>query len=667
MKVGVDYYPEHWDPAMWEQDAQRMQAAGIRIVRLAEFAWSRLEPRDGEFDFGWLDAAILTLASHGIEIVLGTPTATPPNWLVEKHADVLPVDSKRQPVYPGVRCHRCYNSPSLRRHAERIIGRLTKHYGSHPALIGWQTDNELAANDCHCEHCTRGFRTWLQKKYGSLENLNREWGTVVWSGEYSAWTQVTTPLGGSPYLNPSFLLDFQRFSSDSVTDFNRFQAELIRANSPGKFVTHNLWGYPVTTDYYDLFDSMDFASVDYYPSTDLADDAKSRVYHGALTHDLTRGVKRKNYWVMEQLSGTPGCWHPMSRTPFPGMIRAHAWQSVSRGADVVVHFRWRTARVGAEQFWHGLLDHHGVPGRRFAEFEQFSKEAQKLTPLLEGTTLKNDVAMLFSHEQLNALRIQPQSDGFDYLGNFKQMHAAFVRLGIGTDVINWTEAIDAYKLVVAPSLYLLDDAVAGKLRRYVESGGTLVLTARTGVKNMNNVCLPGRLPNLLDDVTGVQVDEYDPVGRDVQQVALYGNERFGCEQWCDILEPLSAETIGTYASEYFSGRAAVTRNRFGNGLSYYLGTVLDSDAYRVFFRRLAEEMSIEFVLDLPEGVELSVRSGNGKRLLFVLNLTKEPKRVSLHARGAASALTGERSVGVIELAPGGVEILVDEEAHRLHF
>ncbi|HEY3537166.1 MAG TPA: beta-galactosidase [Trinickia sp.] len=659
MKVGVDYYPEHWDVSLWEQDARQMQEAGITIVRLAEFAWSRLEPTEGKFDFEWLDQAIALLARHEIDVVIGTPTATPPVWLTHNYPDVLPVDNKGNAVFAGVRLHRCYNSPSLRKFGERIIEQITRRYASHPAVIGWQTDNELAANDCHCANCTRSFRGWLQRKYGSLETLNREWGTVVWSGEYSDWNQVTTPLGGSPHLNPSFLLDFRRFSSDAVAEFNRFQAALIRKNSPGKFVTHNLWGYPVTADYYDMFDSMDFASVDYYPATDLQDDSKSKMYHGALTLDLTRGVKRQNFWVMEQLSGTPGCWYPMSRTPFPGMIRAYAWQSVSRGADTIVQFRWRSARIGAEQFWHGLLDHHGQPGRRFEEFVQFSTEAAKLAPLLEGTTLKHDVAMLFSHEQLNAFQIQPQADGFDYLGNIKRLHSALLRMGVGTDVINWREDFQGYKFVIAPMLYLIDEEMAGKLKRYVENGGMLLLTTRSGVKNMNNVCLPDRLPNLLTELAGAYVDEYDPVGKDAQTLSLESGERLSCGQWCDILTPVTAETTATYSGEYFAGKAAVTRNAHGKGVVYYIGTVLDEKASQVLMRRIARDAGIDCSLELPDGVEVAIRQSDERRLIFVLNLSKEPKEVSIALRNCVSALSGGSfSGGNMKLAPGGVEILV---------
>ncbi|GGP25319.1 beta-galactosidase [Silvimonas amylolytica] len=662
MKVGVDYYPEHWDRAVWQQDAKDMKAAGIKVVRLAEFAWSRLEPREEVYDFQWLDDAIAVLASEGLEIVLGTPTATPPHWLADGYPDVLPIDSKKQPMYKGVRWHRCYNSPSLRRYTRVIVEKLARHYAGNPAVIGWQTDNEMVANDCHCDACTAGFRQWLERKYSTLDNLNKEWGTVVWSGEYTAWSQVTTPLGGSPHQNPSFLLDFQRFSSDSVADFNKFQADILRTHCPDHFVTHNIWGYPVVTDNYDLFESMDFAAVDYYPATDQNNDAKARNYLGALTLDLTRGIKQKNFWVMEQLSGTPGCWFPMSRTPFPGMIRAHAWQTVSRGADVVVHFRWRTARIGAEQFWHGLLDHHGVPGRRFEEFKRFASELNMLSGLLDGTVVQNQVAMLYSHEQNNALRIQPQVDGFDYLANFKKLHQSFVRQGVGTDVLNWTSKVSDYKLVIAPSLYLEDPLVVQKLADYVEAGGTLVLTTRTGVKNMNNVCLPTRLPGALREIAGVIVDEYDPVGHDAQRIAMF-DANTGCMQWCDLLEPSTAKPIAHYDSEYFKGRPAITCNPAGKGRVYYIGTVLDDAGYDALFGHIVRETGIPAFAGLPSGVEVSIRQSGDKRYMFVLNLTKRTHTVHLenHQRWR-NAFTGGMASPDILLEQGGVEILMSAGA-----
>jgi beta-galactosidase len=280
-----------------------------------------------------------------------------------------------------------------------------------------------------------------------------------------------------------------------------------------------------------------------------------------------------------------------------------------------------------------------------------------VSPLLNGTTVVNDVAILFSHEQLNALTIQPQSDGFDYLANLKQIHRAFIRLGVGTDVINWTSDIHRYKLVVAPFLFLINEDVAKTLTDYVAGGGTLILTCRTGVKNMNNVCLPTQLPGPLSELAGVLVDEYDPVGHDTQFVSLGEDSTFECTQWCDILTPTTAETVGTYASEFFADRAAVTRNRFGNGLTYYLGTVLADDGYKAWFERILIDLSIAVMPHLPAGVEVSVRTDGERRLLFVLNLTKNEQVVELPEGNYQSVLSQLAASRHLVLEAMGVEIL----------
>lgn len=626
MKIGVDYYPEHWDQAIWEKDAQLMQKTGVKIARLAEFSWCRLEPQEGSFNFAWLDESIDILYKHGIHIVLGTPTCTPPNWLVEKYSDVLPVDSKLDKVYPGVRGHRCTNSASLRKYTSILLENLSKHYAENPAVTGWQIDNEMFPNLCHCEACNLRFREWLKNKYGTLENLNKEWGTVVWSGEYSSWTQVTTPFGGSPHQNPSYLLDYSRFCNESTIEYSDFQIEIIRKNCKKHFITHNMFGFPFQLDYYKLFEKMDFAALDYYPDT------RADGWYGAVKLDLARGVKNKNFWIMEQLSGSPGCWFPMWRTPQPGAIRAYAWQSISRGADTVVHFRWRSAAIGAEQFWHGLIDHSNVPGRRFKEFAQFCEEVNNLAALLDGTELKNHIAILHSHEQYNALKIQPQVEGMDYYDNLKIYHKALTSLGVGVDIISSEAHLDIYRLVIMPPLYLLDEKMSRKIEEYVHSGGIAVVSNRTGVKNMNNVCWMKQLPGLLAECTGVVIDEYDPVGSSKHKVRLENGSEYECSQWCDIIKPETAKVIGWYTDDFFAGSPAATVNKYGNGKVLYIGANFECDFYKQLFSDLLKELQIDYFKNLPEGVELSVREKDGSRILFVLNLTSTDKQLSLEIK-----------------------------------
>ncbi|MFE6073452.1 beta-galactosidase [Paenibacillus sp. NPDC057886] len=655
VQMGVDYYPEHWDPNLWEQDARLMAESGVRIVRVGEFAWSRMEPADGQFDWTWLDQALNTLYRNGLQVVIGTPTMTPPRWLTEKCPDILPVLPNEQLYHEGVRGHRCYNSPSMRTYSARIVQKLSERYAGHPAVIGWQTDNEFSFTDCQCAACSEAFREWVRARYITLGQLNQAWGTVVWSGEYSDWEQVTPPYGGSPFQNPSFLLDYSRFQSDSIVAFQTIQIEIIRRNCPDHFVTHNFHSYPQKADQYKIGQELDFASFDYYPnpSPNKTDTAP---YSGALSLDLTRGIKRRNFWIMEQLSGPPGCWFPMWRTPQPGFLRAHSWQTIARGADAVVHFRWRSATIGAEQFWHGLIDHSNVPGRRFKEFQQLCTEVNSLSERLQGSTLHNEVAILHSHDQLNALRIQPQADGLDYYENMKVWHRALTKWGLGTDVIHPSEALDGYKIIIAPHLYLLDENTAEQLQAFAAAGGMLVITHRSGVKNDNNVCVMAQLPGLLSACSGVRVTEYDPVGGDQIQIRDEKGNTYAASQWADVLELDTAQPIAVYADQFYAESAAVTQNNWGKGKVYYVATQPDEAYLSQLLRTIAEQCGLSEIQSLPDGVQVTTRSGPNGTFRFILNLSPEPVSIPLQA-SYTSALDGIMKGPQLELGPYDIEIL----------
>ncbi|MEK3738956.1 MULTISPECIES: beta-galactosidase [Paenibacillus] len=655
VQMGVDYYPEHWDESMWEPDIKLMKETGVKVVRVAEFAWSRLEPTEGNYQFEWLDRALDLFHQYDLQVVMGTPTATPLRWLTTKFPDVLPVFANGETFHPGVRGHRCYNSTSLREYGSRIILRLAERYSEHPAVIGWQTDNEFGMLDCHCDACNTAFRAWVQAKYGTLDEVNAEWGTVVWSGEYSDWNELTVPLGGSPHQNPSFLLDFQRFQWDSVVAFQTAQINILRMICPEHFITHNFHSYPQRLDMYAVGADLDVAAFDYYPNTSPTKQ-DTTPYSGALSLDVTRGIKRQNFWIMEQLSGSPGCWMPMWRTPYPGLIRAYAWQAIARGADTVVHFRWRSATSGAEQFWHGLIDHSNVPGRRLAEFTQLCHEVNRLSDKLQGTMLKNEVAILHSHEEKAALDIQPQAEGFDYYENIKQIHRAVTKLGIGCDVIDLRQPLDGYKVVIAPNLYLLDEEIVRNLEDFALAGGTLLITNRSGVKNINNIAVMQPLPGQLSYCTGVEVLEYDPIGAETHAIMDAEGNQYECTQWCDILRPVVAQPIAWYGDDFYRGTPAVTVNSFGKGQVYYFGTHAEEKYWSVLLENLAKEKGLLRFEGLPNGVQASVRTGDQGSFLFLLNLSRESVIVPL-PREYSSLLDNKIRSGELQLGPYGVEVL----------
>lgn len=631
MKIGVDYYPEHWDRSMWEQDVDKMKEAGVTIVRMAEFAWSRLEPREGEYCFEWLDEAIALFAERGIEVFLGTPTCTPPLWLFEKYPEVIQTDMSGQRIPIGIRGHRCLNSPLYREKCAEIITQMVSRYADNPWVIGYQIDNELEANYCCCSVCEEKFRAFVKKKYGTIESVNTAYGNDVWSGEYSDFSQIKPPFGThQTWLNPSYMLDFNRFASQSTVEYVLFQRELIHRLDKDALITTNNWLCENMPDFYDVFEELDFVSYDNYPPVVLPDDTEE-LYSHAFHLDLMRGIKQKNFWIMEQLSGSLGSWMPMQPALQPGMLKGYSLQAIAHGADAVLHFRWRTAVSGAEMFWHGLIDHSNVPGRRYFEFCDLCKTVSGLKEL-ENSIVKNKVAILYSSEQEYGFKIQPQVEGMHYFTQLKAYHDAFTAWGLGVDIIDWKSDLKAYEIVVAPTIYITDNKVTENLKRFVREDGTLILTNRSGVKNCNNQCIMSSLPTVFAEMAGVTVKEYDPIGLRKQQLCIdeevwkeSGQEIYQCSLWCDILELHGAKPLAYYGDNFYKKEPAVTVNRYGNGTVYYNGTVLERLGMNEFVKQAVLSAGLNYAEGLPVGIERTIRQTDDVSFEFLFNNTTDKK------------------------------------------
>ncbi len=631
MRIGVDYYPEHWDESLWQVDVDFMAKTGVKVVRLAEFAWSKLEPKEGEFDFTWLDRIIAMLTEKGIEIVLCTPTNCPPLWFYEKYPEAVQVGADGNRISIGIRGHRCYRNPALREHAAIIIDKMVCRYRDNPNVIAWQIDNELEANFCRCPLCADGFRQYVKTKYGTIDAVNAAFGNNVWSGSYSEWSEVKPPMGTHPqaWYNPALMLDYHRFAAADAQEYVQFQIGCIRKHCPEIPITTNTWFCENHVDFHELFKELDFVSYDNYPTTQIPENPEE-LYSHAFHLDFMRGIKQQNFWIMEQLSGGTGSWAPMSRTPAPGMIQGYALQAFAHGADTVVHFRWRTAVTGAEMHWHGLIDHSNVPGRRFAEFAQLCKAAESLQEIA-GSVYRAEAAILYDYDNACALKIQPQTDGFHYLQQLKLWHDACLHYGVNVDIISQHADLSQYKLVIAPALYVTDDAVTEKLRSFAENGGTFILGTRSGVKDANNNCIMAQLPTVLADMTGCVAEEYNPIGWTSEEIEMLG-EHFRITQWCDILETTTAEPIVTYTQNFYKGKPAITRNTFGDGTVYYFGTVGERRLYHRLMEGIFHEMGIPHVTGLPDGVELTVRESETMQYLFLFNNTDSVQDFSLYAQ-----------------------------------
>ena len=658
-RYGADYYPEHWPEERWPVDARLMQEAHINTVRLAEFAWSRLEPSDGNYDFAWLDRAIEVLHDHGIDVVLGTPTASPPPWLAQSHPEIYRVDEQGRRLTYGNRREYCPHSPTYREFARRITLAMAEHYADHPAVIGWQIDNEFG-DPCYCELSRQEFQVWLQHQYGSLHNLNTAWGTIFWSHVYTEWSQIPLPVATGGVPNPGLELDFKRFSSASYVGFQQEQIDILRAVCPKQFITHNFMGFTYDRiDYYDLARNLDFVSWDNYPRGFWREGVDLPAV--ALGHDTMRSLKRQSFWVMEEQAGHAG-WTTMTPAPRPGEIRLWSWQAVAHGADAIVYFRWRTSRFGTEQYWHGILEHHGQPTRRYAEVQQTGEEFARLGDLLTGAETRAQVAMLMDYDTRFAFQGQPNQAEFSYPAYFLSWYKALHRFNVGVDIVKPGTNLSGYKLLIAPAPYILTPDLASSLENYVRNGGTLVTTFRAGVKDYFNAVVERPLPGLLAGTLGIVVEEYDPqpVGqgnhiifshRELSRLASSAPVRV----WCDVIEPRGAEVLATYGEGYYAGRAAITLNRVGAGRAVYVGALGDTELHEPLVAWLLAASGVEPVLETPPGVEATVRWQGGRRLLFVLNLNAEATTVGLPA--THDLISGRDLAGDILLPGYGVLLL----------
>ena len=628
--IGVDYYPEHWPREMWPDDIAKMKAAGVTTVRIAEFTWGLMEPHEGEFHFDWLDDIVRQLGDAGLEIILGTPTNCAPLWMYRDYPDTLQCEKDGNPTFTGIRGHRCYESPRFRKYAARIIGEMTKRYANDPHVIAWQIDNEPDANHCNCPECTAKFRAFLQNKYKSLDEMNHAWGTDVWSGEITRWQDITTPKGPlySPnWLNPGYLLDYERFAAKSTADYVRWQYTLLRQAVPETVsITTNACFCGHTIDFRQTFAPLDLVSYDNYPEVRIPEDEEA-VYSTAPALDLMRGVKQKNFWIMEQLSGPKGCWGPMSETTRPGMIEGYGLQDVAHGADMVLQFRWRSAARGAEMYWHGLIDQSNVPGRRFAEFEKLCARVKELD-WLEGTTPRAEVAILYGAEQLDAFGIQTQSPGLDYWPQLRAWHEAFTSYGVNVDVIDEAVPLDRYRVVVVPCHFITNEKTVAHINAFVRAGGTAVITNRSGVKDAANGCVMQALPGAFADVCGVTVREYDPIGERTVRVRM-GESACEGNLWADLLTPSTAETIAVYDSEFYKGTPAITCNACGSGHAYYMGVCGKRALRRAVAKDVLETADVAHT-ELPRGVQMTTRESDTVKARFLFNENETARTFSVN-------------------------------------
>lgn len=604
MQLGVCYYPEHWSEDQWVADARDMVAIGIRLVRIGEFAWSRIEPEYTVFDWGWLDRAIDTLAEAGLEIVMCTPTATPPRWLVGAHPEVLAVGADGRPRGFGSRRHYCFSSPVYRAESRRITTAVAERYGRHQAVKVWQTDNEYGCHDTvisYSEAAANAFREWLAARYGDIETLNAAWGTVFWSQEYGCFDQIEPQVSAVTEANPSQCLDFRRFSSDQVVAFNREQVEILRKYSPDRTVLHNGMGFFTGYDHHALGNDLDAFSWDNYPLGFLDvgpfDEKTKRNYMrtghpdlAAFHHDLYRGIGHGRFWVMEQQPG-PVNWAHHNPAPLPGMVRFWTWEAFAHGAEVVSYFRWRQAPFAQEQWHTGLQRPDGSEDTASREARLVAREIERL----DAPTGQNaQVALVFDYPASWMLEVQPQGANFDYWQLAFTFYSALRQLALDVDILPAGSDLSNYALVVVPSLPYVSQTALTSLDRCT---GQVLLGPRTGSKTRDFHTPVTLAPNVFQSRLPVRITRAESL-RPGWSEAVSGPDYAGhVERW---LEHVESDLV----PEAWLGD--------GHGVVYiqghlrYLAAWPDPEFCRTLLARAARDAGLT-IQQLPDGLRLHTR------------------------------------------------------------
>jgi beta-galactosidase len=650
MFYGVAYNPEHWPEERWPVDARMMQEAGIDGVRMAEFAWSKVEPREGEVDFDWLDRAVDLLGEHGIRTMMCTMSRTPPPWAFQKYPAIRNTLADGHVSNYGHRYTVCLNHPTLIELSQRIDRAVIERYAGHPHVVAWHIDNEIGAgNACYCAHCHRAFIAYLRDKYLSVENLNKKWGAHFWSSAFSSFEEVPLPVGVR-FPSPSLALEYARFQSKVNVNFALWRYALIKELHPAAWVTTNFQGSRAThTDIFDLGQATDVYGTNLYPP---------RYTEFAL--DYCRGA-RGELIVLEQRAGQPH-WEPATR---PGWMRLWAWRSIAHGACGINFFRWRTCRWGQETYWHGVLPHSGRPNRRYRELAQMGHELRGVSALIDRTRPAARAAIVMSYESRWALdgvasaNVLPPVFRNDALGveeEAQAYHDALMGLNVTTDALDPREDLSTYRLVIAPRLYCVDASVAKNLRYFCRDGGILCLTPRSGVVDLYNVALDEPAPGPLREAAGVEVDDYGSLEGPLPLRVEEGGPAGVVEAtaWADEIELAGARVLATYDAGWLKGWPAIAVHEYGRGKVVYVGTLLRGASLRALVAWLCAEAGVSPVMETPPGVRAYERAGEDVRLLFLINEGEEEQEVALSA-GWQDAWTGEPCAGAT-LGPAGVRL-----------
>nr|WP_315899205.1 beta-galactosidase [Paenibacillus cremeus] len=668
MLHGGDYNPEQWIayPDVLEEDIRLMKLANCNVMSIGIFAWTALEPEEGQFTFEWLDQVLARFARNGIYAFLATPSGARPAWMSAQYPEVLRVGANRVRNLHGRRHNHCYTSPVFREKVTIMNQRLAERYAHHPAVIGWHLSNEYGG-ECHCDYCQEAFRGWLKNKYGSLDALNHAWWAAFWSHTYTDWSQLESPAPQGETSLHGLNLDWKRFVTDQTVDFCRHEIVPLKAVNPELPVLTNMMYYYEGLNYWKFADILDVVSWDSYPTWHDGEDAIEQASRVGMMHDILRSIKGKPFLLMESTPSMTN-WQPISKTKRPGMHLLASLQAVAHGSDSVQYFQWRKSRGSFEKFHGAVVDHAGHEHTRvFGDVAEVGSALDKLDAVV-GTNAPAEVAVIFDWENRWAVKDAqgPRNKGIKYEETVRRFYRPFWERGVPVDVIDMEQDFSKYKLLVAPMLYMVRPGVGERIEQFMQNGGTFVATYWSGIVDESDLCFLGGFPGPLRKTLGIWSEEIDGLyDRDVNGVVMCAGNELGLEgsyvahELCDLIHLEGAEALATYESDFYAERPALTVNRFGQGKAYYVASRNQDPFYGEFLSKLIEETGVLRAInsELPSGVTAQLRTDGVNDYVFLMNFGETEQTVALDQPKYTDLLTGEQASTDIQLPKYGVRIL----------
>jgi len=657
---GGDYNPDQWPEEIWQEDMRLFKLAGINVVVVPVFSWAKLQPAEDRYDFEWLDRVLDLLAENGLYACIATSTAAQPAWMSVKYPDVLPVDVDGRKRTHGKRVNFCPNSKVYREFAARLARKLAERYKDHPALLYWRVANEYGTY-CYCDTCAQEFRKWVQRRYGTIEEVNRRWNLSFWGHTIYDWDEIMVPseLNDDNKWYQPVALDYLRFMTDSTIDCFLNEYKAIKEVTPHLMVSTNISGFIKKLDQFRFAEYEDIVSWDNYPQP------QHRMSLVALKHDLMRGLKNGQPYILAEQTPSSQNWQPYNLLKRPGVMRLLSYQALAHGADTVMFFQLRQSKAGVEKLHGAVVSTAGHEHTRvFQECAQLGAELKNIGAKFLDSRINARVAIIFDWDNWWAVELcsGPNRD-LQYLDQVEKYYHALWKLNIPTDIVRPTADLSKYDLVLAPLLYMTKPGAAANIENYVREGGTFVTTFFSGIVDENDHIILGGYPGELKDVLGIWVEEIDGLlpemknGMVLQEPLGELNGTYMCGMVCDLLHLRGAEALAVYADDFYAGRPCLTRNQFGRGTAYYIASDPEQGFVDGFVKYLCDLKGIKAPLAVPAGVEVTQRVKGDQQFTFVINHNETTVEINLGETAYTDLITLKEKRGLVSLAGRDVLIL----------